>query len=425
MIPGPGLGIKNPMRWLAALSAALAVFCAVSAMAADCPGKPDALGTSRTLVVDPASHPQIGTINYSETLPLAEREVVLTFDDGPRPPYTGKVLDILAAECVQATFFVVGKMADEYPGELQKVFDAGHTIGTHSHSHPIYFDALSPERAELEIEVGIAAATMALGKRGTVAPFFRYPGLGRTMKTEDYLTRRGQMVWSADVLTDDWKRVGARGIIHRAIARLEERGKGILLLHDVNPATIVGLPGLLRALKDHGFRIVHVVPQTKDRPHTVSSPQDWQVPWAVAKKRWPRRYPFARANSGHELAVPGPQLFQFTDIPERTTTARTVRTVSYESENGRRKRIVAYHRIVEFVPFVQASWPPPQAADNAAEPTLAAPSASGAGVEYALQFRAPEPPPMWATIEQDFANESEAAQLQPVALAPRVTHLPR
>ena len=105
-------------------------------MAGECPGNPDALGTSRTIVVDPRDHIRIGTMDYAETLPLVDKEVVLTFDDGPIPPYTGKVLDILAAECVKATYFIVGSMAREYPALVRRAYDDGHTIGTHSMTHP-------------------------------------------------------------------------------------------------------------------------------------------------------------------------------------------------------------------------------------------------------------------------------------------------
>ena len=108
----------------------------VAASAGECPGNPDALGTSRTIVVDPRDHIRIGTMDYAETLPLADREVVLTFDDGPIPPYTTRVLDILAAECVHATYFIVGEMAKEYPALVRRAYDAGHTIGTHSMNHP-------------------------------------------------------------------------------------------------------------------------------------------------------------------------------------------------------------------------------------------------------------------------------------------------
>src|SRR6201995_4721369 len=69
-----------------------------AASAADCPGHPNALGTSRTIVVDPREHPRIGTMQYPETLPLADHEVVLTFDDGPLPHNSNQILDILAAE---------------------------------------------------------------------------------------------------------------------------------------------------------------------------------------------------------------------------------------------------------------------------------------------------------------------------------------
>src|ERR1700752_5147598 len=88
-----------------------ALFCLLSlsvvgvpaaASATDCPGHPDALGTSRVLVVDPAEHARIGIMQYRETLPLADHEVVLTFDDGPLPPYSNRVLETLASQCVKA-----------------------------------------------------------------------------------------------------------------------------------------------------------------------------------------------------------------------------------------------------------------------------------------------------------------------------------
>src|ERR1700723_2965949 len=113
----------------------LAGFAAHPASAADCPGHPNALGTSRTLVVDPREHPRIGVMQYPETLPLADHEVVLTFDDGPLPRNSNQILDILAAQCVKATFFEIGRMAQAYPEGVRKLRDAGHSIGTHSQDH--------------------------------------------------------------------------------------------------------------------------------------------------------------------------------------------------------------------------------------------------------------------------------------------------
>src|SRR5262249_49738057 len=158
--------------------------------AAECPGNPDALGTERTITVDPTEHPKIGTMQYPESLPLNDKEVVLTFDDGPVPVYTNRILETLAAECVKATFFIVGKQAHAYPAEVRKVFNEGHTIATHSQTHPIIFTKLSIAKAQQEIDTGIASVTAALGDPQALSPFFRFPGLGRSKAIEAYLASR-------------------------------------------------------------------------------------------------------------------------------------------------------------------------------------------------------------------------------------------
>ena len=87
-------------------------------------------------MVDPREHPLIGTMQYAKTLPLADHEVVLTFDDGPLPKYSNQILEILAAQCVKATFFLVGRQANANPEGVRKVRDAGHTVATHTQNHP-------------------------------------------------------------------------------------------------------------------------------------------------------------------------------------------------------------------------------------------------------------------------------------------------
>src|ERR1700742_3413730 len=89
--------------------------------ATNCPGHPDAIGTSRTLVVDPRAHPRIGSMQYPETLPLRDHEVVLTFDDGPLPKNSNQVLQILADNCVKATFFEIGEQARASPEGIRKL----------------------------------------------------------------------------------------------------------------------------------------------------------------------------------------------------------------------------------------------------------------------------------------------------------------
>jgi peptidoglycan/xylan/chitin deacetylase (PgdA/CDA1 family) len=234
---------------------------AVTAHAAECPGKPNALGTSRMLTIDPREFPRIGTIQYAQSLPLQDKEVVLTFDDGPMPPYTTRVLEVLAEHCVKANFFVVGRMARNHPDLLRQIRAAGHVIGTHSQTHPPAFDRMALSAVQSEVEQGIASAADVLGDRNAVAPFFRIPGLLRSQNVEGFLQARGLATWSADAVSDDWRHITAAEVVRRSIKRLDEKGKGILLLHDIQPATALALPELLRQLKANGYRIVLVVPK--------------------------------------------------------------------------------------------------------------------------------------------------------------------
>ena len=211
-------------QWAALGLGLFGCIAAQSAPAADCPGHPDALGTSRTLVVDPREHPRIGTMQYAETLPLRDHEVVLTFDDGPLPRYSNRILDILASQCVKATFFTIGLMAQASPEGVRKLREAGHSIGTHSQDHPLGMKRMSIERARQEIDDGIASVTAALGE-GAPAPFFRIPGLSRADGTEDYLASRGIQIWSADFLADDWRHVSSSRVYDLAMKRLEEKGR--------------------------------------------------------------------------------------------------------------------------------------------------------------------------------------------------------
>src|SRR5437660_227593 len=190
MIADASICVRAPLRAVLSMVSFLGLFAVVAAQnatAADCPGHPDALGTSRTLVVDPREHPRIGTMQYRETLPLADHEVVLTFDDGPLPPYSNRVLETLASQCVKATYFLVGRMARAYPEMVRKVHEAGHTVGTHSMTHPYTFSRMAPAKAHAEMDGGIEAAAAALGNPDEVAPFFRIPGLIRANVVESYM----------------------------------------------------------------------------------------------------------------------------------------------------------------------------------------------------------------------------------------------
>jgi peptidoglycan-N-acetylglucosamine deacetylase len=256
----------------------------VPAFAEACSGNPDALGTSRVLTISPSEFHRIGSMQYTQSLPLNDHEVVLTFDDGPIPPYSNVILDSLASQCVKATYFLVGEMAQAYPSIVRRIYNAGHTIGTHSQNHPYRFQRLSMQSAEQQVDRGIASVDTALGDPKALSPFFRIPGLGRTSGLENYLASKSLVTWSADVVGDDWKHISAKEIVKRAMRRLDAKGRGILLLHDIHPATVLALPTLLKELKERGYHVVQVV-AAGDRPESlpelVASPD-------TKKEAWPR-----------------------------------------------------------------------------------------------------------------------------------------
>ncbi len=258
---------------------------AAQPVTAPCPGNPHALGTSRVITVSPGAFSRIGTIQYTQTLPLKDHEVVLTFDDGPIPPYSNIILDTLDAQCVKVTYFMVGEMAHAYPSIVRRIYNAGHTIGTHSQHHPFAFQNLSMQRVEREVDGGIASIDAALGDPKAVAPFFRIPGLGRTNAIEHFLESKRLVTWSADIDTNDWWRgTSPSAVVQRAMRRLNAKGRGILLMHDIHPATALALPTLLKELKAGGWHVVQVVPageRPKSVPELVASS-------AEDRGNWPR-----------------------------------------------------------------------------------------------------------------------------------------
>jgi peptidoglycan/xylan/chitin deacetylase (PgdA/CDA1 family) len=224
-----------------------------------CPD-PNTLGVTRTVEIDTTGGPGFGFEHYKAYDFLRLREVVLTFDDGPQVNFTHAVLDALAAQCTKATFFSIGKMAAGLPEIIRDVAKAGHTIGTHTWSHADLSKAKTEDDWKAEIEKGISAVKRAVG--GPIAPFFRYPVLKDTKESLDYLGSRNIGVFSADLDTFDFKFRNPDQFIKQAMGRLERKGKGIVLLHDVQPVTAKAVPRLLAELKAKGFKVVHMKPKT-------------------------------------------------------------------------------------------------------------------------------------------------------------------
>jgi peptidoglycan/xylan/chitin deacetylase (PgdA/CDA1 family) len=264
-------GISNSIRALSA--ALLAAMAGPVAAAPGCP-RQDALNTARVLAVDAATLPRVGLKSFPQTLPLADHEVVLTFDDGPSPPTTSRVLAALASQCVRATFFVIGRSASEHPELMRRIAAEGHGIGHHSWGHPS-LARIPPAQAIEQINRGIAADELALHGVATTTPstpFFRFPGFESTPATLSLLQARGIVVFGADLWASDWDPMTPKQELQLITDRLEHAHKGIILFHDSKVRTAAMLPAFLRFLRDHHYRVVHVVAAPEARAGLAPKP---------------------------------------------------------------------------------------------------------------------------------------------------------
>jgi peptidoglycan/xylan/chitin deacetylase (PgdA/CDA1 family) len=217
---------------------------------------PDALGVSRTVVIDTTGGPGFGFLQYKQFDFLTDKEVVLTFDDGPWPT-TPAVLKALADECTKAVFFPIGLHTTYHPEILKQVAAAGHTIGSHTWSHA-HLDSkkLTEQQARDEIEKGFSAVKMALG--AAPAPFFRFPALAHTQTTLGYLGSRNIAMFSCDIDSFDFKSSSPEQVIQNVMTKLDKQGKGVILMHDLQKHTAAALPTLLRRLKAGGYKVVQM-----------------------------------------------------------------------------------------------------------------------------------------------------------------------
>jgi peptidoglycan/xylan/chitin deacetylase (PgdA/CDA1 family) len=217
---------------------------------------PDALGVSRTVVIDTTGGPGFGFLQYKQFDFLADKEVVLTFDDGPWPT-TPAVLKALADECTKAVFFPIGLHTTYHPEILRQVAAAGHTIGAHTWSHAhLASKKISEQQAKDEIEKGFSAVKLALG--AAPSPFFRFPALAHTQATLGYLGSRNIAMFSCDVDSNDFKSSSPDQVIQNVMTKLDKQGKGVILMHDLQKHTAAALPTLLRRLKAGGYKVVQM-----------------------------------------------------------------------------------------------------------------------------------------------------------------------
>jgi len=256
------------------MRAALALAFAITISAAGAAGaeeaakpkcdNPNALGVARAVEIDTTGAPGFGFQNFKAYDFLNDHEVVLTFDDGPWPGNTERVLKALADQCTKAMFFPIGKHAGWHPEILKKVIAAGHTVGSHTWSHKD-LTKMSFEDAKAEFEKGIAAVSIAAGDK-PIAPFFRFPALRNPPEMVKYLGERNVAIFSTDWDSFDFKARRPEQVVHSVLDRLTKHGKGIILMHDFQHATSEAVPEILKQLKEKGFKIVQVVGKTPVEP---------------------------------------------------------------------------------------------------------------------------------------------------------------
>lgn len=227
---------------------------------------------SRVIAIDSSDGPVYRGTKHDGSAPeappaleLHDKEAVLIFDHGPHPIYTGYILDILDRHCAKATFFFAGSAALSHPAAVRDAARRGHTLAAGPSSSAATFATLPVDRAEGEIEKGLAAVAKASG--GPVAPFFRGPPTDIPAPTLSYLRNRGISLWSADIISGDAEPgLTATQLANRTLLRIREAGKGIIEFHDTKKVTVDALDSILTGMKLSGFKLVQILPARNFAP---------------------------------------------------------------------------------------------------------------------------------------------------------------
>lgn len=204
-------------------------------------------------MLDPAKFVAVKPGNRIAQVSVPGKYVALTFDDGPNPLYTPKVLDILKRYNAKATFFVLGENAARHKQILARAVSEGHEIGSHTWSHA-KLTACSPERLVSELERTNAVIREATGS----APKVMRPPYGATNPEIIAMTARRygmpSILWDVD--TVDWRHPGVSVVIERAVKKA--KSGSIILLHDIHGSTLEAVEGVVSGLIERGFKLVTV-----------------------------------------------------------------------------------------------------------------------------------------------------------------------
>src|SRR5213594_2540668 len=241
------------------------------------------LVATRTLAAEPENPPQT-TESSGRKTPTKQNitfnsvhtdgpYIAMTFDDGPSATLTPKLLDLLAARHIKATFFVIGENVVEHPEIVERAAREGHEIANHSWSHP-NFGKMSDESVRSQLKRTDDAIRNATGTRPTL---MRPPYGSITPRQKRWIHDEfGYQIILWDVDPYDWKRPGPAVVRNRILK--ETQPGSIVLSHDIHPGTIEAMPSTFDALEAKGFKFVTVselirmaIPQTSHALQTGGS----------------------------------------------------------------------------------------------------------------------------------------------------------
>lgn len=191
-------------------------------------------------------------ISFSR-VPVADKYIAITFDDGPQPQNTPRLLDMLRARNIKATFYMVGSNVDLYPQVVRRVVAEGHEIGSHSYSHRLF-----SKLGDSEVRDELTRTRDAIGRAAGVQPrTLRPPYGGMLQRQREWVNAEFGypiILWSVDPL--DWKRPGAAAVSSRILAGTT--AGSIILTHDLHAQTVDAMPATLDGLLRRGFKFVTV-----------------------------------------------------------------------------------------------------------------------------------------------------------------------
>ncbi|ANL27323.1 polysaccharide deacetylase protein [Rhizobium phaseoli] len=204
-------------------------------------------------------------------LKLQNKEVILSFDDGPIPGRTDKVLAILDQFGVKGAFMMVGEMAEMHPALARKVAEDGNTIGSHTYDHTD-LTSLDFDAAMAEVVKGELAVTKATG---TDVSFFRFPYLAESHRLRTAIAMRDMVVMDVDIDSKDYFAITPASVTQRTMDLLHRRGHGIILMHDIHKRTATMLPTLLSELEGEGYKVVTLKFKKTQAPNNLVALADF------------------------------------------------------------------------------------------------------------------------------------------------------